>query len=343
MNKKYLFSPDDYFNKVCQSFVSPYEKVTGREQVTDVSSRIKSELFEILSPELIPFRREPGNASVIFSKKHKDYTVEKCSVEICDGLNMMYFLLVPNRKKGTGIVCLCGHGYGARQIVRLSKKDNYRRVNFIDNYQKNFASVLASEGHTVIVPEFIGFGEARLKKDMRIPFYGSSCETVSYHSQLYGFSTVALRVYQTICCVDILTRFLNTEKVGVMGISGGGLVALYSSCLDERIDKTCVCGYINTFETSILSMWHCPDNYIPGLRAIGDMYDFAASLAPRKLMMQYGTKDKLFPLEGARKAANEIKRIYSILGEEDKFYPVEFCGKHEVCMPEAVRFFKQET
>ena len=112
---------------------------------------------------------------------------------------------------------------------------------------------------------------------------------------------------------------------------------------DERLaldgGKCCVCGYINTFRTSILARWHCPDNYIPGIYAGGDMYDYACCVAPRKLMMQAGKKDKLFTVDGSGKAVGEIKKIYAAAGAEQNFHPVIFNGKHEVEITNALLFF----
>ena len=115
-----------------------------------------------------------------------------------------------------------------------------------------------------------------------------------------------------------------------MGISGGGLTALYASVINEKFKKTVISGYVNTFESSILSMWHCPDNYIPGILEIGEIYDFAASLAPRKLLIESGTKDKLFPIEASRKAHREIKKVYSLADSADKLQIDVFEGKHSV-------------
>ena len=77
-------------------------------------------------------------------------------------------------------------------------------------------------------------------------------------------------------------------------------------------------------------MWHCPDNYIPGILEIGEIYDFAASLAPRKLLIESGTKDKIFPIEASKKAHEEIKKVYSLAGAADKLQIDFFEGKHQV-------------
>ncbi len=337
--KKQSFTPDKFFEEIYGTYKTPFENADGKEETLRVCSEIKEKLKETLAIEKIPYKTETLNLEIIKSEKRKNYTLHTASAEICRGLNMLCYILEPEGKPKSGTVAFCGHGYGCRQIIRQSKSGRYRTINFLDNYQKNFAEALAEQGHLVIVPEPVGFGEARLKKDLFKPFYSSSCDTVSHHSLLYGFSAASLRVYQVQRCVDILEQKYGCEKIGCMGISGGGLVSLYSACVDERIEKVCVCGYINTFKTSVMSMWHCPDNYIPGLLSIGEMYDFASALAPRKLMMQYGTGDKLFPIDGSRLAAQKIASVYSRVGAEENFVPVEFDGKHEVSLPQAIEFF----
>lgn len=340
--KKDSFCPDGYFELLPESVASPFGNIKTAEEFGAASKKLKSDLRASLGIDNIPFRSAALSQKVLKEERRRGYTVRTVSAEICRNLNMLCYVLIPDKPSGSGIAAFCGHGYGARQIIRQSKTGKHRIINFIDNYQKNFAQQLAMNGHTVIVPEFIGFGEARLKKDMHIPFYGSSCDTVSHHSLIYGFTAAGMRIYQAMCCIDLLINKYGCGEIGCMGISGGGLVSLYTACLDERIKKCCVCGYINTFRTSILARWHCPDNYIPGIYAAGDMYDYACCIAPRKLMMQAGKKDKLFTADGSEKAAKEIQKFYALAGAEKNFYPVLFGGKHEVELTNALRFFGDE-
>lgn len=316
----------------------PFEGVVSKEESQQVSCRIREQLADVLGVNRIPSKKAAGIFTVK-TVKRRGYTVETVNAEICDNLTMLCYVLVPDNPNGDGVVALCGHGYGCRQIIRQSKSGGYRSINFLDNYQKNFAEALAREGHIVICPEFVGFGEARLEKDLKKPFYISSCEAVSDRFLLYGLTTAGIRVFQAMKCVDILKDKYNCSDIGCMGISGGGLVALYSSVLDERIKRICICGYVNSFKDSVMSMWHCPDNYIPGILRIGEMSDFASSLSPRKLMMQFGTKDKLFPVEASRTAAKSIASIFKMNGAEESFIPFEFNGKHEVSLKKALEFF----
>lgn len=341
--KDLSFAPDKYFRRLYALSPLPFDGVSDADGCREVINDIKKRAEDIFALDKIPFKADDPAVSVIKTEKRKGYTVEKLSVGICTDLFMLCYALIPDTPDKSGIAALCGHGYGARQIIRQSKAGKLRKIDFFDDYQKNFAEALAQNGHTVIVPEFIGFGEARLKKDSFKPFYASSCDTVSHHALPFGFSAASMRIYQTMKCVDLLTGRYGCEDIGCMGISGGGLVALYTSVLDERIKNICVCGYINTFSTSIFAMWHCPDNYIPGLYSAGDMYDFACALAPRRLMMQAGKNDKLFPADGSVKAVENIKRIYALSGAEDRFIPVVFDGKHEVDLASALEFFNDTT
>ena len=77
-------------------------------------------------------------------------------------------------------------------------------------------------------------------------------------------------------------------------------------------------------------MWHCPDNYIPHILRTGEIYDFASSLAPRRLLIESGEKDKIFPIDASKKAHESIKRIYALMGAEENLTIDIFNGKHSV-------------
>ncbi len=334
------FSPDLFFENLYKSRVSPFEGIAP-EDINGRCEKISEELKRILAIENIPRKITVLSPAVINEEKRKSYTIKTLSVGICEDWNMLCYMLIPDKCNGTGVVCVPGHGYGVRQIIRQSKKGKYRKINFFDNYQKNFAEELALRGNTVIAFEPVAFGKARLKKDRNKPFYISSCETVSMHSLMYGFSCAALRVFQAVRCVDILAAD-GFDDIGIMGISGGGLVALYTALVDERIAKTVVSGYVNTFGTSVFARWHCTDNYIPGLLNIGDMYDFASALAPRKLLIECGKNDKLFSIDGSLEAIKRISEVYEKLGVKENFRADIHSGKHEISGALSFDFFGKE-
>ncbi len=335
--KRSPYSPDEFMSELYGKIkAEPYKNATSYEDALEIGQSIKEKAKELFSLKRLDsmatdFKLIPVGKELDYPK----YTLKKYSAEILQGLNCLVYILEPKKVTGKtgGVVALCGHGYGVRQILNISKKGNKKRFNYIDNYQNNFAVEMAKRGCTVIAPELFGFGEARLSHDLWKPFYISSCDELSHHLLPYGLTTASLRVYQALVCVKILKNMkaVDESKVSLMGISGGGLTALYASVLDDSIYKTVICGYVNTFKDSILSMWHCPDNYIPHILEVGEIYDFASALAPKELFVESGEKDKLFPLKASESAHSKIKKVYSLMNAEDQLHIDVFPGKHAVC------------
>ena len=328
------YSPDEFMKGLYGKLYSdPYAEAKTKEEALAVGKEIREKAKSIFSTDILGggnYKLEKvGNAL-----EYKEYSLQKYSFELCENLETAVYLLMPKKINATtpAVVALCGHGYGVRQILGISKSGNKKHIRYLDNYQKNFAVELAKRGCVVAAPELFGFGEARLKKDLIKPFYISSCDELSHHLLPYGLTTASIRVMQAVACGKILLnqKFVDPERLGIMGISGGGLTALYASVIDESFKKIVISGYVNTFESSILSMWHCPDNYIPNIFTVGEIYDFAASLAPRELLIESGTKDKLFPIEASKKAHTKIKSVYSLIGASDKLQVDVFDGKHSV-------------
>ena len=335
--KNNIYSPDEFMSGLYGKLkAEPYKDASSFEAAEKISSNIKAKTKEIFNIDKICSLTEKAELTETGKRlDYPDYTLTKYTLKICDGLISAVYVLMPKNinKKAKGVVTLCGHGYGVRQILGISKKGNKKHLRYIDNYQKNFAVELVKRGNVVIAPELFGFGEARLSHDLWKPFYISSCDELSHHLLPYGLTTASVRVAQALMCAKVLREMdsVDKTKVSLMGISGGGLTALYASVLDDSIYKTVICGYINTFKDSILSMWHCPDNYIPHILEVGEIYDFASALAPKELFIESGRKDKLFPIAASELAHKNIKKVYSLMGAEDKLHIDVFDGKHSVC------------
>lgn len=330
------YSPDDFMSGIYDILRSqPYKNAASKDDVIEISSRIQEQTKELFSIDTLRSLSDGFNpVPVGKSLDYPRYSLQKYSFELCKGLISSVYILTPKdiKKSAPGVVALCGHGYGVRQILNISKKGNKKVIPYFDNYQNNFAVELAERGCIVAAPELFGFGEARLKKDLTKPFYISSCDELSHHLLPYGLTVVSVRIFQAIACAEILLSNKNVDenRLSCMGISGGGLTALYASVIDDRFKKTVISGYVNTFRDSILSLWHCPDNYIPGILKIGEIYDFAASIAPRELLIESGRKDKLFPIDASLEAHKKIERIYSLAGASDKLIIDVFDGKHRI-------------
>ena len=155
--KKSNFSPDEFMNGLYESFLNnPYENAVDSKTALQAGELIKNQAKALFSIDCIPNKIKDFQPSEIGKPLiYPKYTLRKYSVEICKGLTMLFYMLEPNsnNSKAPGVVALCGHGYGVRQILNISKKGNKKRFNYLDNYQKNFAAELAERGCIVIAPE----------------------------------------------------------------------------------------------------------------------------------------------------------------------------------------------
>ena len=127
-------------------------------------------------------------------------------------------------------------------------------------------------------------------------------------------------------------------RIATLGMSGGGTMSLFSAALDERVKVGVVSAYFNTWRDSIISISHCPDNYVPGLARDMEMADIAGMLAPRYLFVESGRNDPIFPIAGSQRAAEHAKQIYRAHGVPERFGYAIHDGAHSFDGVEAFAF-----
>lgn len=198
----------------------------------------------------------------------------------------------------------------------------------------HFAIELARRGMIVIVPEVLGLGVRRLADDDADDPAGrrSSCYRIATHLLMHGQTLAGFRTYEAMRALDYLrTRAdVDAHRIGIFGFSGGGLIAMLTAILDERIRAVVLSGYASTFRGSVLAASHCVDNYIPGLLEWGEMPDWIGLIAPRPLFLETGVDDTVFPLPPALDAAAAVRARYEALGAPDAIATDVFPGGHEI-------------
>ena len=120
-----------------------------------------------------------------------------------------------------------------------------------------------------------------------------------------------------------------------MGNSGGGTITLFSAALLSRVAFAMPSCYFCTFRDSIMSIYHCMDNYIPGLLKYAEMADVMGLFAPKPLVIVAGAKDDIFPIAATRKAFRDLRRIYAACGAGERCHLVVGNGGH--------RFYQEEA
>lgn len=255
---------------------------------------------------------------------------------------MPTYVLIP-KDSGAPMPCvlaLHGHGYGVRDIVGI-RQDNTDR-DAPEGYHDDFGVQLAKRGFVVIAPEISCFGERVSNyehlEQRRRP---TTCHNANTYAMMLGGSVAGLRVWDGMRAVDYLESIpqADTKRLGVMGISGGGMHAFFSACLDPRIKATVISGYFCDWRQSILSINHCTCNFVPGLLKLGELSDLAGLIAPRPLLVENGTKDDIFPINAVKKTVKRASRAWKVFGK--KIETDYFEGAHQIHGKRAYDFLQE--
>ncbi|MCQ6557609.1 alpha/beta hydrolase family protein [Paenibacillus mendelii] len=333
MTARNRWHPDHYLEAMYQEITPKFQFQARNEQEWRAWQEGLTAQF-IQDVGGFPANAAPLEPTLLEETDCGEYVRQLVEFTTYPGLSMPAYVLVPKAASKAGdrlpaVIACHGHGEGNTELVGLQPDGVTESAS--PGYQKNFAVELVLRGFIVIAPDILGFGSRRLcaEAEKNAP---NSCNAISTFLLQMGFTMSGHRIYETMRVIDYLqTRTdVDPERIGCMGISGGGLVAAFTSALDKRIKAAVVSGYVNTFKASILSIHHCIDNYIPGLNRHAELPDLVGLIAPRPLLLEMGTQDTIFPIEASIDAAQQIRSIYRILGSEDKFDHDMFEGPHEI-------------
>jgi dienelactone hydrolase len=150
------------------------------------------------------------------------------------------------------------------------------------------------------------------------------------HALMLGRTLLGERVYDVDRGIDYLASRGDADmrRVGVMGNSGGGTISLFAAALLPRIAFAMPSCYFCTFRDSIMSIYHCADNYIPGLLQVAEMSDIMGLFAPKPVVLVAGREDPIFPIAATQRAFKALKRIYDACGAKAHCHLVIGNGGH---------------
>jgi dienelactone hydrolase len=248
------------------------------------------------------------------------YTSEKLYITTEPGIEIPVYLLLPTKGTVPFPLVLTPHGHGRRgKEVYVGNYENADEE--LDNLsgERDIALQAVKEGYAVIAMDVRGFWEMGREEEYANGD-NNSCADLQKRAMLFGRTLIGERVHDIARLIDYAaTRSeIDTNRIAITGNSGGGTVSLFAAALDERI-SICVPGsYLNTFKDSILAVYHCPCNYVPGILELGEMYDIAGLIAPRPFLAVNGSKDPIFPIAAARESFGKLQAVYNNMGYADR-------------------------
>lgn len=285
-----------------------------RDEWRQRQTTMRQTIWEILGP--FP-EKTPLNARITGTVGKDSYRVENVIYESLPGFYVTASIFIPEDvvKPAPAILFCCGHSTG---VYRLQ------------SYQQPLLN-LVKKGFIVLAIDPIGQGE-------RLQYYnpetgksimGGSTKEHSYPSAqvfLTGKSIARYFLWDGIRGIDYLVGRpeVDSERIGVHGLSGGGTQTAYISAMDERVVASAPAGYITSYRRLMESVGvqDGEQNFYHGISSGIDHPDFIEMRAPKPTLIMATTRD-FFSIQGARETYTEAKRVYEIFGKPGNIEIVE--------------------
>ncbi len=276
---------------------------------------VKKLVFRYTPPVIVKAVGRPGD--------RPRFTQQEFHVLAGDKRLFRFFRLTPkstNNQRLPSIVCFMGHGK-VRQMLEER-----------DSYQHACAARFAEQGYLVYAMENVGMEPERdthleIDRLLRLDGYG-------WYSLLFAHQEILLRHVFADPQVD-------TKRVGVAGVSTGGLLALTAAAIEPRIAAASVQGIFGSMRVSFIQdrNRHCRCGAIAGLLPLFDLPELALLILPRPLHISNATQDGFSPQESKRRIGMIAPWFEKAGGAAPEF--TQPPGGHEFAIGPAMAFFRK--
>jgi len=254
--------------------------------------------------------RTPLMATVTGTLPRGDYVVEKLHFQSIPGAYVIGNIYRPAKVTGRlpAVLYLCGHSKG--------------KVN--PPYQAN-PRWFGQHGYVALVLDPIQLGESQ-------GMHHGTYREGRWDWPSRGYTPAGTEVWNAMRALDYLeTRpDVDKERMGVTGLSGGGVISWCLGAADERVKvvvPVCQSGSIEHVVTDRATDGHCDCAFwINYYRWCWP--DVGGLIAPRALLIASGSEDILWRPYGYRDVAHRIRQQYAALGAPEEFALVEDLTPH---------------
>ncbi|MEX2016101.1 MAG: hypothetical protein WD873_05635 [Candidatus Hydrogenedentales bacterium] len=258
----------------------------------------------LASAGLLPMPdRTPLNTQVFGQITRADYSVSKVYFESLPGFFVTGNLYRPIGD-GPFPAILSPHGHWAYGRLENSATASVpgRAIN------------LARQGFVVFTYDMVGYNDSW---QLEHRLFGGPRE------KLWGLSVAGLQLWNGIRGLDFLESlpYVQRDKIGATGASGGGTQVFLLAAVDERV---AVAAPVNMISLHMQGGCLCENQ--PGLRLDTNNVEIAATIAPRPLLMVSATGD--WTTNTLEREYPAVRALYALQGAADRVHAVRFEAPH---------------
>ncbi len=320
----------DYCHQLLRQNTTPTLQFDENKDYAAWRKEVKEKLIELAGINNIAKNACPLNVEIEKEVQKEGYKQIRFTFESEKGAYVPCYLLVPDlgKKKYPLAITLQGHSSGFHNSIGEPKEGENPDYAL---GRGGFAVQAVKHGYAALAIEQRGMGERR----PNAPHQNGAqmCEYTAHIALLLGRTIIGERMWDVSKAIDAAATFdcVDTDKVLITGNSGGGTMSYYAACLDERIKLSVPSCAFCPYEDSIMNWYHCSCNFIPHAYEWFEMQDLSCLIAPRNLVLVNGGLDAIFPIEGARKGYETVKKCYEKAGVADKCKMIETPKNHYWC------------
>ncbi|WP_427896124.1 alpha/beta hydrolase family protein [Kribbella sp. GL6] len=276
------------------------------------------------------------NPELIAELEYDGIVEQRWLIDVEDGLSAYARVLRPAAATGPrpGILCWAGHdGDGKNTIMSPGEPGNA------------YGWHLAQSGFVTFAIDWMGRGDLddNAKPNHRA-LAGSRdwCNLYFLHATMLGSTPLGMNLAHGRVLTDFVATlpYVDPHRLGVIGLSGGGTLALWSALADDRLRAVEIVCYSDLFaDFGYRDLNYCGLQVTPGLFGLVDVPDLQGLLAPRPLLVDIGLNDDCFRIESATACHAKVRSIYAAAGAADALFLDLHPGGHGWRPGQSEQFF----
>ena len=269
--------------------------------------------------------------------EHDGLTKQRWYIDVGEGISAILQLNhktdIDKTTKHPAILCCHGHGEFGKESV-MGNDSSPERCADIKKTNYSYGHQMAQKGFVTYAIDWIGFGERADKNKPNWTSAGAGrdmCNVYYLHATMMGMTSLSINTSHGMAATDFVSSlpFVDAERLGVMGLSGGGTMALWSALCDKRFKAAEVICYSDLWAYfGIRDVNYCGMQVAPGLYKLVDLPDLQGLLAPKPLLIDIGAADSCFKIDSAMQCFDKVKSIYAAANAADKLELDLHSGEH---------------
>jgi len=296
--------------KISRNFLDGAESKAAWEPKV---KRLKQEYFEMLGLSPMP-EKTPLHAAVTGTVDRGQVLIDKLHFQSRPGLYVTGNLYRPkgNDKKLPTILYVCGHSNKGRDGNKTAFQDH--------------GMWFASHGYNCLIIDTLQLGEVAGK-------HHGTYNLNRWWWQAAGYTPAGVECWNGIRAIDyLLTRSdVDADRIGVTGISGGGAATIWIAAADERVKVAVPVSGMSDLESYVTNRiidGHCDCMLMINTYA-WEWTTIAALIAPRPMLFANSDNDRIFPMDGNRRIAERLRKLYAMYDKADLFADYVSQGGHD--------------